>query len=316
MRTRLRYRSRQVLAPIGASVVLLLAMATATQAAFPGKDGRLVAVLANPGVLSCPGDAGPGDCGWQDTIETFRRDGSARDQLMQRTTRDGADRLHDVAWSPNGRQIAFIRGAQLGLMGADGSRRHLLRKGHFFGFYYNIAWAPDGRYLFLAGSSTENDYDGIYRVRTDGTDLRRLSRGADSDPAVSTTGEVAFARVIGGTSWIFVLRHPGKRATPLLPGADPDWSPNGKRLAFARDDGIWLCSATGNRRRHITNGHPSDDPRDRDHGPAWSPSGAWITFVRKPNLYLVRPDRTGLRRVPLTVQQGMSWDSPSWQPLH
>ena len=297
--------------------MLLLALGATAEAGFPGKDGRLAAVLQQPGALDCPSPAGgPFDCGWRDAIETFHRDGSGRDQLAQRATKSADERLNHVAWSPDGRRIAYLRGAQPALMRADGSRRHLLRKGHFFGFYYSVAWAPDGRHLFLGGSSLENANDGIYRVRTDGTHLRRLTHGADNDPAVSTEGALAFGRVVHGTSWIYLLRRPGARPKALLRGSDPDWSPNGKRLAFARPNGIWLCAASGRHCSHVTNGHPdTSDFRKYDRAPAWSPSGRWLAFVRSPDLYLVRPNGTGLHRLPLTTPQPKMWDSPTWQPL-
>jgi hypothetical protein len=321
MSNRTRRLYRQALALCGAAVVLLLALTATAEAGFPGKDGRLAAVLQEPGALYCPDEnAGPHDCGWEDTIETFRREGSGRDQLAQRTTLSQGERLNHVAWSPGGRRIAYLRGTQPALMRADGSHRHLLRKGHFFGFYYSVAWAPDGRHLFLGGSSIENGNDGIYRVRPDGTHLHRLTHGGDDDPAVSTKGVLAFERVVHGTSWIFELRRPGARPKALLRGSDPDWSPNGKRLAFSRRNGIWLCSATGRRCQHVTESHLSEgdahDPEAPDRAPAWSPSGQWIAFVRRPDLYLVRPNGTGLHRVPLTIDSQQMWDSPSWQPVH
>ena len=318
MPDRLRHRGRLAVALCGAAVVFLLALTPTANAGFPGKDGRLAAVLEESGVLYCyPPDGKPGDCGWRDTIETFRRNGSGRDQLAQRTTLYEDERLNHVAWSPDGRRIAFLWGAQPGLMRADGSHRHLLQKGEYFGIYYSVAWAPHGRYLFLGGSSTAYEYDGIYRVRTDGTHLRRLTHGAYNDPAVSTNGEVAFGRVVHGASWIFVLRRPGARAKALLRGSDPDWSPDGKHLAFARDNGIWLCAASGRHCRHITHGNPdTSDFRNYDRDPAWSPSGRWLAFVRNPELYLVRPNGTGLRRVPLATTTQQTWDTPSWQPLH
>jgi TolB protein len=293
---------------------MLLALSATAEAGFSGKDGRLAAVLEKPGALYCPdGNAGPHDCGWQDAIETFRRNGSGRAQLAQRATQSADERLNHVAWSPDGRRIAYLSGTQPGLMRADGSHRYLLGKGHFFGFYYSIAWAPDGRHLFLGGSSLENANDGIYRVRTDGTHLRRLTHGADNNPAVSTAGTLALTRVIQATSWIYVLRRPDARPKALLRGSDPDWSPNGKRLAFARPNGIWLCAASGRHCRHITDGNPNAS--DYHRAPAWSPSGRWLVFVRNFDLYLVRPNGTGLRRVPLTIQDQTMWDSPSWQPL-
>lgn len=57
----------------------------------------------------------------------------------------------------------------------------------------------------------------------------------------------------------------------------------------------------------------SRDPNSVDDDPAWSPDGRMIAFVRtdskRPGLYLVKPDGTGLR----LLQEGLFY-TPCWSP--
>jgi dipeptidyl aminopeptidase/acylaminoacyl peptidase len=56
----------------------------------------------------------------------------------------------------------------------------------------------------------------------------------------------------------------------------PSWSPNGKTIAFARGERIYLMGADGR--------HPHaliTSPGVRDADPAWSPDGTRIAFVRR-----------------------------------
>jgi Tol biopolymer transport system component len=58
----------------------------------------------------------------------------------------------------------------------------------------------------------------------------------------------------------------------------PDWSPDGKKIAFARGDfgsgRIWVMNADGTGQVQLTSG-PGDD-----FGTAWSPDGQRLAFVR------------------------------------
>lgn len=93
------------------------------------------------------------------------------------------------------------------------------------------------------------------------------------------------------------------RTLTRQPDFDPDWSPNGQRLVFARilsyeDYSQELRIKEGPATRHLIDG--SD--------PAWSIKGK-IAFVHSDGgIYIIRPDGSGLRRV---VRRGTE---PDWSP--
>jgi dipeptidyl aminopeptidase/acylaminoacyl peptidase len=102
--------------------------------------------------------------------------------------------------------------------------------------------------------------------------------------------------------------------------ADPQISPDGKRVAFARvhidreaDEyrtAIWLAEADGSAARALTSGK-------RDSQPRWSPDGRRLAFVRKrgadePAQLCVLPMDGGEARVITSLAKGAK--SPAWSP--
>ena len=65
----------------------------------------------------------------------------------------------------------------------------------------------------------------------------------------------------------------GKRRLPIR-GEDPEWSPDGKRLAFSRDGQLRVAALDGSGGRTLTG---DLYPQSRV---AWSPDGGTIAFVR------------------------------------
>ena len=277
--------------------------------AFSGKDGRLAAVQGKVDAgLPC-GSSGHNDCGYDDSLITFRADGAGQRVVRRHVTSDQYDRIGGSTWAPGGRRLAFLSGLGPATIRADGTHHRALRPTCCF---YSIAWAADGQHLLLGGSATETANDGIYELRLENSSLHRLTHGADSDPVASSTGAIAFERDVHGSPWIYVIRHAGSKPRRFLRGSDPDWSPHGKMLAFARGDDIYVVRAGGGPIRRLTKGiHTSDQPRE----PAWSPRGTRIVFVRYPNLYVVRVRGRHVHRVRLTKDQNLFWASPSWQPV-
>jgi dipeptidyl aminopeptidase/acylaminoacyl peptidase len=109
----------------------------------------------------------------------------------------------------------------------------------------DLVLSPDGRMLAFTVATPDlpraKRTTAIWVARTDGTDLRQLTRGEkDSAPHFSPDGRsLTFMRDVDGTPQIFVLPLTGGEAhqlTHLSTGvSDPVWSPDGKRIAFNSD---------------------------------------------------------------------------------
>ncbi|MDQ4097940.1 MAG: hypothetical protein M3144_08755 [Actinomycetota bacterium] len=106
---------------------------------------------------------------------------------------------------------------------------------------FSFAWSPDGRTIAFSGDCGPSERYGICLLDADGTNLRPVAHGPNT--------------------------------------SEPEWSPDGKRLAFGRarpEDkqkfDLYTINADGTDERRIT------DERGSSYNPAWSPDGKWIAF--------------------------------------
>jgi Tol biopolymer transport system component len=180
------------------------------------------------------------------------------------------------AYSSSGERLAAntstghfgdIPRSRLLVAAADGTGQRQLVGGHF------PAWSPGGdQIVFERGDG--DTIRSIYFVAADGGAPRRLVEG--STPAWSANGVVAFARATKGDSAIAVMRPPRGRPRDLTKGHEddnPDWSPDGRRIAFDRSflraQWIYTINREGRGRRRLHQGEQ----------PAWSPDGRRIAFI-------------------------------------
>jgi Tol biopolymer transport system component len=305
------------------SALSLALIADAAQASFPGSNGRVAFVVDKWRQPASCDPAVPHSCEHQvyaSTLETVLPSGRGRRVL--RLPAEAAPIA--PTWSPRGRALAFEQSERLGIVRSDGTGWRLLPR--LTSGEHTPAWSPNGRRLAFTGSSICCNW--LYTVRTDGTDLRRVVAHESLAPAWSVLGTIAFANVTGVRpeysrlrAGLYTVRPDRSHRRRLLrEAADPDWSPDGRRIALGLRGDIFTIGADGGRPRRLTFGA---DRRIRSGAPVWSPDGRYIAFVREGDLYVMRSSGGGLRRIvdspeldPANPERPWATlGAPTWQPL-
>jgi TolB protein len=170
----------------------------------------------------------------------------ASNDLFTLRVSDGQDRQQltsgppfdfEPAWSPNGRQVAFTRGTATGDPGdiyvLTLSGHIVTRLTHAAAYDHQAAWAPGGHRLVFERDFA--DRSGIFTIKPDGTDLRRLTAGQQFDvgPAFSPDAQlIAFGSDRGGVLGdLWVMDSNGTNQRQLTSAgfseAFPDWQSAG-----------------------------------------------------------------------------------------
>jgi WD40 repeat protein len=294
------------------------------EAAFPGANGRL-AFAVEEWRLPDPCEPVPHGCEpelFSSRIETVLPSGRGREVLYTFPPGQYVGESGPV-WSPSGRLLTFQQGRQLATLRADGTGlRQLppLTSGDD-----EPSWSPDGRRLVFVGRTPCCRW--LYSVRRDGTALRRVVAQEAVWPAWSTAGSIAFVNyndrggsIVGLKDGMYTVTPDGSRLRRVFgrywgTGQQPDWSPDGSRIAFVARRHIYTLTAAGRQLRRLTDNFGDSDP-------AWSPDGKYIAFIRDHDLYVMRANGSGLRLVVDGPDQGLDhpgpWaevSAPTWQPL-
>jgi Tol biopolymer transport system component len=234
------------------------------------------------------------------------------------------------AWSPNGKQLAFMRGRlgivvsdlSLYVINADGSgmRRlaHCVRCGPGTDRDSRVAWSPNGASIAFAGE------DGLHLVGlSSGTQVLLTDSPGDVDPAWSPSGsKIAFGR--GGSLYSIKSDGSGINELATVGGqvGHPAWAPDGTKIALdnlaAGPDGIYVVGADGSQLKLLRSGSRGSGPGT----PSWSRDGRRILFFNTPGtpgafraeIWTMNPDGSNQRRLYRSARGVGEWYPPIWSP--
>ena len=231
------------------------------------------------------------------------------------------------AWSPDGRQIAFVsfmeRNPDLFFLSVDSGQLVRLRLPFSWrGSFNGGAWAATGG-LFGFGVSREGNSE-IYLMAVDGRNLRPITNhfAQDVAPSFAPDGrQVVFVSDRSGNPNLYVTDLKGESVRRLTfegkYNASPAWSPRGDRIAFAcqNDRGrfdICTIAPDGTGLARLTSEGASDSP-------TWSPDGRHIAYQSNRDgayrLWVMNANGTNQRRVLPVGLSGQGEDTaPAWSP--
>jgi dipeptidyl aminopeptidase/acylaminoacyl peptidase len=138
-------------------------------------------------------------------------------------------------------------------------------------------------------------------MNADGTGARRVAVNGRNPDWSPDGSKLAYDN---GNGAVVVSDATSGNAQTVLKGADPAWSPDGSRLALARQQAILVAAPDGSGERIVTTGAVEPD---------WSPDGTKLVFTRtdkdNPGLAIIGVDGSGARSLTSTEDR-----QPAWSP--
>jgi Tol biopolymer transport system component len=306
--------------------VRTLSIIVACLVASVGLFGRVQAGAADQDIVF---EAGNGD------LYVVGADGTAFARLTD-TPRD--ERM--PAWSTAHDRIAFGAGHGVYLMDADGTNVQQILNLRSGTFITGLTWSPNDDRLAIQGSRLVSHTGGFVRycsslwtAAPDGSTLQRLQKRQNLGGGLtwSPSGKwlaVSWDSLINSTNsctrrssnGIFRMRPNGSQVQSLhaVYGSYPDWSPNGRRIAFQdwRDtchacSQVWVMSPSG-RHQHRILGHGFIA---EFYEPRWSPTGGQLAYVhpaRRSVQLRVVDDGGGHDHAVAFDRSNRAWIWPDW----
>ena len=202
--------------------------------------------------------------------------------LRQLTDHPGDD--HYPAWSPDGKQIAFVsnrdggKASAIYVMDTAGNNLRRLTNDAKLTWVDSPDWSPNGKQIVFTSIVIDKGAKGksseIYVINVDGKNPRQMTKDPKltwtESPKWSPDGrQFVFTGKAGNE--IYLINVNGKNLRQLtnnLGGnSEPVWSPEGRQIIFSSERTgnyeIYMMDSNGENLRNLTN-HPAPD-----YQPSW-----------------------------------------------
>jgi TolB protein len=193
------------------------------------------------------------------------------------------------AWSPGGESVVFTvlgnNGTQVQELDVRTGRTRRISQIRA-GLNITPVYQPGGNAILYA-QGTGNGTDLVLAELVDSSSTRRITIGKGTDntsPSYSPDGtKIAFISGKSGSPQVYIMDADGSNVqllTPYTPGvrsyrASPDWSPDGRAVAYEQQNGnfqIWTIDLRDRAPKQLTSEGENEDP-------SWAPDGRHIVFT-------------------------------------
>jgi eukaryotic-like serine/threonine-protein kinase len=195
-------------------------------------------------------------------------------------------------FSPDGTTVAFVRSQnplvdEIFLLRLSGGEPQRLTSMH--GFIPGLTWSADGSEIVFSATSREMGNNSLWRVKVGGGMPQRVTELLAvnvTQPTIARQGHRLAYRTVTANTNIWQIRLGAPNNRPSAPAKlissnrtqeVPQYSPDGKKIAFASDRSggpqIWVCNNDASNPVQLTfmDASSSGTPR-------WSPDGRSIVF--------------------------------------
>ncbi len=181
-----------------------------------------------------------------------------------------------VVWSPDGKQIGVAVGSTLQVFRASGGAATITLscKGET-----GLSWSADSKMIYFTEWREGRAGISVYDMAA--SETRQVTRGGEKQvESAQKTAEPTVPKDVHSGLGVAgpVATEQTIRTTAPVNDLYPSVSPDGKRVAFVREDQVWTIDSDGKNERQLTHISPIQVGMLAVYTPSWSPDGSNILF--------------------------------------